>query len=145
MPGPTIHWIDGFVGGVSAPGRKNGAKVEEIISHMPQVKDQLASTATRAGAKARSLLAVAQANVPGSSTWIATEQHDLDWSVRLYASKPPSKNQRSGDNAGVIAATSIEFGHTGMGAAGAIAPFQVRGKRYPGQFILHRAFGMKRS
>lgn len=129
----TIRWVDGFVGGVAAPTEKLGATVEKTVSHLPKVRTSLQSHARAGGNRARALLDVAQARHPGSSTWIEVKEHaQLDWSVHLYSQR------------GVVAATSIEYGHVGSGAEGAIAPFQVQGKHYEGKFILHRSFGLKR-
>lgn len=130
--GPTIYWVDGFVGAIPAPGEKRGATVERTISYMPQVQGGARKAATRAAGRARGNLWLHQKKYPGESTSIGLQQGRLDWGVHLYSTR------------GVVAATAIEYGHTGTGAGGRVAPFQVQGKRYPGLFILHRAFGLRK-
>ncbi|MDS2171612.1 hypothetical protein Q7C18_02770 [Nesterenkonia sp. CL21] len=135
--GPTVYWVDGLVGAVDYPrGGMGKGGVEDIVSHHLRVKSEVRKQAMLAGNKARGILAVHQANYPGTSTSIDVRGpaagHKLDYSVHLVS------------NNGDVAATAIEYGHTGIGVDGPLAPFQVKGKRYPGLFILHRAFGLRR-
>lgn len=131
---PVITWIDGLKGGIQPKRELMPEGPEWCFSHQSTVEAALATKATSIRAKATGLLAVAQARYPGTSTWISMEGPQdgrlLDYTVHLNSER------------GVVAARSIEFGHTGTGAGGNIAVFQEAGKRYPGQFILHRAAGI---
>lgn len=127
-----IHWVDGFYGAIPPPTVKRGATVEDTISHLPKVKAVLRTAAAAGAARAGGLLALEQAKHPGTSSWIQLQAGKLDYGVHLF-----SRN-------GWLGALSIEYGHTGSGAGGRVAPFQVLGKRYEGKFVLHRAFGMRR-
>lgn len=131
---PIITWIDGYKGGNKPRYAVMEQGPEWIFSHQSPVKHKLRQEATSVTVRARALLAVAQARYPGVSTWITMEgPHsgaELDYRVHLWSAN------------GSRGAHAIEYGHTGNGSTDPrIARFQVAGKRYEGQFILHRAAG----
>lgn len=134
---PIITWIDGLQGGNEPEYALMPEGPEWIFAHQSTVNSALRKEASKVASKARVFLSIAQARHPGTSTWIDVtgpeDGHWLDYKVHLF-----SKN-------GSRAAHAIEYGHTGVGPPPEEPdipnPFQVKGKRYEGQFILHRAAG----
>lgn len=152
-----IHWFDGRSSyapisgrnGVGMGGRKTYNKqstVEAAMAHEPGVKPALKPYAQLILARAKGLHTSAQLNDAAfgraSRTRVYMDEGELDWGVHLEVDtsvEVPGVEGATGGS-GLVAAMSVEFGHTGMGY-GPI-PFQVRGQRYPGKYILHRAAGI---
>lgn len=132
---PIITWIDGLRGGEQPRFELMKEGPEWIFAHQSPVKEALRREALSVTVRARALLAIVQARTPGTSTWIEmtgpTQGHYLDYKVHLFSER------------GSRAAHAIEFGHTGVGVPrkADIYPFQIKGRRYEGAFILKKAAG----
>lgn len=150
-----IHWFDGrsSYAPVSARGGKgfrggtyNGqTTVEAAMAHEPGVKPAMYPYAKKIELRARANLTGARLNDHAfdraSRASIKLEEGDLDWGIHLQVNTSITTGV-PGDTggSGLVAAMSIEYGHTGVGM-GPI-PYQVRGRRYPGKYVLHRAAGL---
>lgn len=133
---PLIHWNDGHKGRYR-PRKTRPGSPEFIVSHHNGTQGQLRKHARRIYMNASALHSAVQGNDPRtSSTSIGITGPNsgrwLDYTIHLYSER------------GAVAATAIEFGHTGIGVSpgSSIYPFQQEGRRYEGAFILHRAAGL---
>lgn len=154
---PKIYWFDGRDSYAPVSGKKgigsfrggtyNGqSTVEAAAAHEPGVQPAMYPYAKRIELRARANLTSGRLNDPGfdraDRASIHLEKGELDWGIHLQVNTdiPVTGVKGATGGSGLVAAMSIEYGHTGIGM-GPI-PFQVRGRRYPGKFILHRAAGL---
>lgn len=157
-----IHWFDGrsSYAPVSAakgsatfrsgrhglPGRVFGqSTVESAMAHHPGVKPAMLPYASTILGRAKANHTTARLSDAafdrGPRTRVYLESGELDWGIHLEVDTSVDTGVEGAQGgSGLHAAMAVEFGHTGMGYGP--VPFQIRSKRYPGKYILHRAAGI---
>lgn len=150
-----IEWFDGLSRWTPVPlgGRfKNRLgtsymgqpTVESAIAHHPTTQGGVIKGGVMVLSRAKAIHTTARLSDPrfdrGRRTYIESEYKKPDYLVMLTVdtSVDPGVEGATGGNP-IAAAMAVEYGHRGTGYGP--GPFQIRGRRYPGKFILHKAIG----
>lgn len=152
-----IEWFDGLSRWAPVPlGRQFKNRTGQTYQGQPTVESAIAHHPTTQGgvmrggmtvfARANAIHTTARLSDPkfarGRRTFIWSEYKKPDYLIHLGVDVDVDSGVEGATGGSEIAAAmSVEFGHTGTGYGP--APYQIRGRRYPGKYILHRAAGLR--